>query len=346
MTGSPSLKKSRKSVKTSKSQAVRLRFDNETASIGNTLVTKPNIFTPTDEEKIMEFVSRRARIEAEKIARRSQLRRKVNLGTAGLFTIAGATMASLVPAQAALDDVPGTEVSSADVAVGPDAGGISTSSTTASETYTVKSGDTLSKIANAHGTTVNKLVELNNMNVSDIIYPGEQLVVDGAVAQTAAATSAQNTQDAQNASVGPNATGGSGIQTASSTSGVGSSAITQKAINIVNSGATYRLGANGPSQYDCSSLTQTAYRAGGKSIPRVSAAQYAQAPQHGSINNLKEGDLIFWSNNGSASGIYHVALYVGNGKIAQARNPKAGVTVDNLSTYLKYNPPLSTTARY
>lgn len=51
----------------------------------------------------------------------------------------------------------------------------STSTTsTVSATYTVKSGDSLWKIASANGTTVNQLKSLNNLS-SDLIYAGQQL---------------------------------------------------------------------------------------------------------------------------------------------------------------------------
>src|SRR5699024_2835842 len=144
--------------------------------------------------------------------------------------------------------------------------------------------------------------------------------------------------------------GNSHIQTASATStasATGSKAAAiDEAVSIVNSGATYRLGANGPSQYDCSSLTQTAFASAGIDLPRVSADQYAQAPSHDSLSNVQPGDLIFWSSNGSSSGIYHVAVYIGDGQIAQARNPQAGISIDSLDQYKQYNPPMNSVARY
>ena len=45
-------------------------------------------------------------------------------------------------------------------------------------TYTVKSGDTLSKIAREYGTTVNNIVSLNpSITNPNLIYPGEQLAI-------------------------------------------------------------------------------------------------------------------------------------------------------------------------
>ncbi len=44
-------------------------------------------------------------------------------------------------------------------------------------TYTVKSGDTLSAIANKYGTTVSKIAKDNNISNPDLIYPGQKLKI-------------------------------------------------------------------------------------------------------------------------------------------------------------------------
>ena len=41
------------------------------------------------------------------------------------------------------------------------------------KTYTVKSGDTLSKIAKDNNTTVEKLVKINNIENANLIYTGQ-----------------------------------------------------------------------------------------------------------------------------------------------------------------------------
>lgn len=48
-------------------------------------------------------------------------------------------------------------------------------------TYTVKSGDTLSSIAAAHGVTVSKIVNENGISASAELYAGQQLVIPGAL---------------------------------------------------------------------------------------------------------------------------------------------------------------------
>lgn len=106
----------------------------------------------------------------------------------------------------------------------------------------------------------------------------------------------------------------------------------------------YAYGGNGPSAYDCSGFTQSAMAQAGVELPRTSGAQFAGASQYVGLDELQVGDLVFWSNNGSSSGVYHVALYIGDGKIAHARNYTEGVSV----TDVDYSPTnmLGTAARY
>ncbi|MER6845804.1 bifunctional lytic transglycosylase/C40 family peptidase [Streptomyces platensis] len=79
------------------------------------------------------------------------------------------------------------------------------------------------------------------------------------------------------------------------------------------------------SGFDCSSLTQNAYWPSVK-LPRVASDQYnATAGKTVSRGDLKVGDLLFWSHGG-AGGIYHVAMYYGNGNIIQA--PRTGKNVE------------------
>ena len=126
--------------------------------------------------------------------------------------------------------------------------------------------------------------------------------------------------------------------------GAGKQAALNWALNIAGSqGYGYVFGANGPRYFDCSSFVQNAFRQSGISTQRVASAQFTGAPQQVSLKNLQVGDLVFSSNNGAPSGIYHVAIYVGNGQVVHARNPRAGIGVTPIS-YVNNIYPLA--ARY
>ncbi|MFC3420357.1 LysM peptidoglycan-binding domain-containing protein [Salinicoccus hispanicus] len=67
----------------------------------------------------------------------------------------------------------------------------SSSSNTSSSTYSVKAGDTLSKIARAHGTTYRNIMNLNNMS-STVIHPGQSLKVSGTASTSSSSSSSSN----------------------------------------------------------------------------------------------------------------------------------------------------------
>lgn len=84
-------------------------------------------------------------------------------------------------------------------------------------------------------------------------------------------------------------------------------------------GSPYVWGATGPNAFDCSGLTQAAYRSAGVALPRTTYAQI-DSGQRVSRSELRPGDLVFFY-----SGISHVGLYVGNGQMIHAPNPSAPV---------------------
>lgn len=99
----------------------------------------------------------------------------------------------------------------------------------------------------------------------------------------------------------------------------------QGAIDVAKSllGSPYVWGGEGGADggYDCSGLVTVAYRSQGIYLEHWSVAQYRYGASGGSYVPLSEaepGDLVFWSSNGSASGVYHVAIYLGGGQIIEA----------------------------
>ncbi|MQW74411.1 hypothetical protein GHK92_00835 [Nocardioides sp. dk4132] len=100
-------------------------------------------------------------------------------------------------------------------------------------------------------------------------------------------------------------------------------------------GEPYRWAAAGPDAWDCSGLTSGAWAAGGKPLPHYSVAQYEQSTPIGA-GDLRPGDLVFWGSTSSPSSIFHVALYVGDGRIVHA--PRTGRPVTEESMYY-WTPP-------
>ena len=77
--------------------------------------------------------------------------------------------------------------------------------------------------------------------------------------------------------------------------------------------------------FDCSGLAMYAWGAN-LSLAHYAATQYHQAGSyHPKRGELMPGDLLFYSSNGKASGIEHVAIYYGNGQMIEA--PMSGWTV-------------------
>ncbi|WP_037886973.1 C40 family peptidase [Streptomyces viridochromogenes] len=90
-------------------------------------------------------------------------------------------------------------------------------------------------------------------------------------------------------------------------------------------GKPYVWGATGPDSYDCSGLTQAAWKAAGVDIPRVTYDQ-VNGGTTVSLSNARPGDLIFFYDD-----VTHVGLYIGNGMMIHA--PKPGTYVREESIY-------------
>ncbi len=113
-----------------------------------------------------------------------------------------------------------------------------------------------------------------------------------------------------------------------SESGSGS-AVAQAAYKYL--GERYVWGCSQPGVgFDCSGLTSYLYnKVCGISLYRNSAAQANNGYQV-SRDNLKQGDLLFFNTNGS--GISHVGIYVGNGKMIHASTPSTGVIISDINS--------------
>ncbi|MGA5126644.1 NlpC/P60 family protein [Streptomyces pseudogriseolus] len=90
-------------------------------------------------------------------------------------------------------------------------------------------------------------------------------------------------------------------------------------------GKPYVWGATGPGSYDCSGLTQAAWKAAGVSLPRTTYDQ-VNAGTTVPVSQAQPGDLVFFYDD-----VTHVGLYIGNGMMIHA--PKPGTYVREESVY-------------
>ncbi|WP_299530971.1 NlpC/P60 family protein [uncultured Streptomyces sp.] len=87
-------------------------------------------------------------------------------------------------------------------------------------------------------------------------------------------------------------------------------------------GRPYVWGANGPSGFDCSGLTQWAWAQAGVSLPRTSQAQ-RYAGRTVPLSEARPGDLVAYRADAS-----HIGMYAGGGQVIHAPYPGAPVRYD------------------
>ncbi len=125
------------------------------------------------------------------------------------------------------------------------------------------------------------------------------------------------------------------------TAGAPSASAAQRAIDAAMSqrGLPYSWGgggSGGPSYgippdtgiygFDCSGLTEYAYARAGIAIGGTSRDQWwRNRGKTVARADLRPGDLVFWGSGSSYTSIYHVALYIGDGKVVHA--PQSGDVV-------------------
>ncbi|MEV8311102.1 C40 family peptidase [Streptomyces flavidovirens] len=147
-----------------------------------------------------------------------------------------------------------------------------------------------------------------------------QEAAEKAAAEERASRSSERTTLSASASVG------SSDSSSSSSTATGSAAAVV-AFARAQVGDAYVSGGTGPNSWDCSGLTQAAFRTIGVDLPRVSQSQSTAGTQVG-LDNLQPGDILYWGGAGSA---YHVGIYVGGGNFVGAQNSGTGVVERPLS---------------
>ena len=100
-------------------------------------------------------------------------------------------------------------------------------------------------------------------------------------------------------------------------------------------GGRYVWGGSQFGATDCSGLVMLSYAQIGISLPHLASAQAGYGTSV-SYSNIQPGDLVFYGGS-SYSSIYHVAMYIGDGKIVHAESSATGIVISYYDSVARYN---------
>lgn len=200
--------------------------------------------------------------------------------------------------------------------------GSNSSNNTASATaftYTVKPGDTLWHIATTHGLKLGELINLNNVNINDIIYPGQVLTLSSKA--NSQPTSSANSQQATVTPSSSNAATGTSSSNTQETTPVASSAST----------GSYTV-KNGDTLNNISKATG------------VPVATLAGSNNIKNINAIYPGQILVLSSSTAAASTSTPAQTVAPSSSipAQSSQPAASVPAQSQSSTTDTKPAAST----
>lgn len=131
-------------------------------------------------------------------------------------------------------------------------------------------------------------------------------------------------RDGRSTGVAPSA---SALQNGGSSTNVTRQHIVSNAKKLL--GTPYVWGGTSPSGFDCSGFTQYVLGLSSITLPRTTTDQ-VKVGTYITKDQLQPGDLVFLQNT-YRSGVSHVGIYIGDGKMIHASSSK-GVTTSSLST--------------
>lgn len=216
--------------------------------------------------------------------------------------------------------------------------------------YTVKSGDTLWKIATANGLTVSDLKTWNNLT-SDMLFINQTLTLLAPhthviytsytvksgdtlwLIAKSAGTTAENLKTLNNLTSDIIFVG-QVLKIPSTTTGSSTTASVTKVDELIIEakkyiGTPYVWGGSTPSGFDCSGFLNYVYTKVGISIPRTVATIWGATRE---VSTPQKGDLVFFE---TTTGPSHAGIYIGDNKFIHAGS-STGVTITDINnTYWK-----------
>ena len=202
--------------------------------------------------------------------------------------------------------------------------------------YTVKKGDTLSRIAKKTHHPMKQIAALNHINNKGL-HVGQKIVLAKSTYVAAKSEPVQedddDAQDAVNENEKKETTDTSNDEPEKKGELLGkwnSPDEMQLFVKVATGfiGAPYRFGGSSLKGIDCSSFVQKIYRIFNVTLPR-NAAEQSKVGICISREHLTQGDLVFFHTKRSLG---HVGIYIGNNEFVHASSRKNGVRIDSLDT--------------
>ncbi|WP_342508735.1 NlpC/P60 family protein [Sporosarcina sp. FSL K6-2383] len=201
----------------------------------------------------------------------------------------------------------------------------------ATESYTVKAGDTLWKIASQHKLSVDELKSLNKLT-SDAITIDQVLNISGKITSPSPAnTNGPATTSPQKSSVLTSSTNSwknantittnINIEKLSPTAEKVLSAIVDTSLPLLDT--PYAWAGITTEGFDCSGFIHYVYQAAGLDLPRFDTINMYVNSTY--VDEPKIGDLVFFENT-YRSGISHAGIYLGNGEFIHAGTTKVEIS--------------------
>ncbi|MFB7081562.1 NlpC/P60 family protein [Streptomyces sp. NPDC056308] len=164
-----------------------------------------------------------------------------------------------------------------------------------------------------------RLAALERKKEAEAERKAEELARQQAAAKAEADRKAEEAAKAAGSGSGTGAGAGTGSNSSATTKA-------EKVLAFARAqlGKPYVWGATGPSSYDCSGLTQAAWKAAGVDIPRTTWDQVKIGTKVATAD-LRPGDLVFFYDD-----ISHVGIYKGDGMMIHAPKPGANVREESI----------------
>lgn len=172
-------------------------------------------------------------------------------------------------------------------------------------TYTIKSGDSLSIVAQRHKVTLQALLNANpSIKDANRIYVGQVITIPGAgQAVPVSGDTAWQTK---------------------------ANAIIESGKKYLGAGYLYGASTTRTDAFDCSSFTLRVFQENGINLPRTSAQQ-ANVGKEVPLSQVRKGDLVFFDTDGDGT-INHVSIVVDATTILHSATT-SGVAYATMNSY-------------